>query len=665
VKYFSVNFNNFIQEAGKVHPQLDYKNLNKALIFAIEAHKRQKRESGEEYINHPVNVAYILVTMKMDTATVIAGLLHDVLEDTNYKHEDLVKHFGSEIADLVNGVTKIESFPYHTKEKRKELQAENFRKLLISITKDVRIILIKLADRVHNMRTLEYLPQYKQIRIARETLDIYAPLANRFGIAKIQWELEDLCFKYLYPNEYKKIIDKSSPGKKERHFFINDIIESIRNLLSQSKIEAEVMGRSKNLYSIYLKNIIKKIKFEEILDLIGIRIIVKSVEDCYKVLGVIQTKYTPIKKGFRDYISQPKPNGYQSLHIVVESEENKIIEIQIRTFEMHLVAEEGIAAHWKYKEFYNPPSKRRKKVTEVPQIQETFERQLTWIRTFLRAQDNQDPKTFLQSLKLNLYPDIIVVRTPENDYFQLQKHSTPIDLAFKVHTEVGFHCEGAFINGKLTPIRTELHTGDVVQIKTSPQAKPSKDWINIIRSAKSRQKVRSYFSQMELQEFLELGKEIFYKKSRKIHLKIKSEEKILEIARLLKVNDVKTFFIKLGKEEILFDEVKTVLEKSQLEDKDIVKPGEQIEFDDNILLSKRREAKGIVIENIDSILIRYAKCCNPVPGDEIVGYTTRGRGLTVHREDCTNPGFVNLRKREPERITKVKWDYKKKEKDED
>ncbi|MBN1949106.1 MAG: bifunctional (p)ppGpp synthetase/guanosine-3',5'-bis(diphosphate) 3'-pyrophosphohydrolase [Candidatus Cloacimonetes bacterium] len=649
----AIKAENLIEQIRKVNCDLNTELVSKALEFAAAAHQDQKRQSGEMFIEHPVQVSYLLAGLKMDTATVVAGLLHDVLEDTTISPHQMESLFGKEVRELVEGVTKIEGYAYHSREKRQELQADNFRKLLISITRDIRVILIKLADRLHNMRTLHFLDRVNACRIARETLDIYAPLANRFGMAAIQWELEDLSFKYLHPAEYRNLANLVAARKEERDRLVNVAVSEIKELLDRNGLRSEVNGRTKHLYSIFRKHQVKHLKFEEILDLIGIRIIVDSVADCYKVLGIIQNETIPLPGSFKDYIAQPKPNNYQSLHLVVTDAEEKRIEIQIRTRQMHLVAEEGIASHWRYKE---NPEKVRKDRTGRPLLNfdDNMQRQLNWIRNFLQRQDKDNPADFMASLKMNLYPDIIVVSTPAGDYIKLRKHATALDLAFKVHTDIGFHCIGALVNGKHVPVRTELQAGDAVRIITSPQARPSKDWLNYLVSINARQKVRTWFRRLELQEMVELGRKQFYSRIRRWHYRIRKEEEIQEIARAFKTNDIFTFFARLGSCEISTEDLKKVLLP---EEEQQVIPEPRLIIEEEELAAKRQLADGIVLEDIDDIMIRYAKCCQPLPGDEIIGYTTRGRGITIHRLDCTNSGFLNLKKNEPERILKVKWKY--------
>ena len=592
--------------------------------------------------------------MKMDTATISAGLLHDVLEDTKYSYEDLLRTFGKTVTDLVDGVTKLEKYHYKSNNTFQERQSENFRKLLISITKDVRVILIKLADRLHNMRTLAKIPAERKQRIARETLDIYAPLANRFGLGKIKSELEDLSFKYLQPEEYFRISRVVKQKKKERDEYIETVKREVKKFLDGAKIEAEIHGRSKHFYSIYRKKISKHLDYKDIYDFAALRIIVPTVEECYEVLGLIQTHFEPVTKRFRDYIAHPKQNNYQSLHTVVIGPQNRKVEIQIRTKEMHLIAEEGIAAHWRYKELGNFDTGYEKSLQKEI-FQQNFEKQINWIRNLLKQQTNEN---FMETLKMNLYPDIIVAMTPQGDCIKLPKNATPVDFAFAIHTQLGFHCIGAKVNGKFVPIRTILQTGDTVEIITSANGKPSKDWLQFLKSTKAKQKIRTYFRQKEYEDAIILGKEIFSKKIRKRHYGIKKEEEILALAKKFKINDLKTFYAKIGRGEILFRQIEEIINEEKPEQMD----AKEVEENSFRTLPETTQSVGIRIDEIDSLMIRFAKCCLPQPGDEIVGYTTRGRGITVHRSDCRNPGFIHLKKSEPERIIRIEWDYSFKKK---
>jgi len=663
MKEHIINLENFIEEIKLVHDRIDEKILTEAFAFSKQAHKKQKRLSGEPFISHPANVAYILATLKTDTATIIAGLLHDILEDTDFVYEDLAEKFGTEIADLVEGVTKLEHFKYKTNLTQKEKQAENFRKLLISVTKDIRVILIKFADRLHNMRTIEHLEKSKIKRITEETLDIYVPLVNRFGIAKIKWELEDLCLKYLHPQEYQQIVEVIKEKRNERDEYLEAIIKPIKQFLKEAKIEAEVHGRSKHFYSIYRKKITRKVSYEDFFDFAAIRIVVDTVEQCYTSLGLIHAKYEPIERRFRDYIARPKSNNYQSLHTVVIGPKGKKVEIQIRTHQMHLIAEEGIAAHWRYKELQEYSDKTYLKEIKKNALHESFEGQINWIRNLLNQKSASNSSDFIEMLRLNLYPEIIVAISPNGDFIKLPKNATPVDFAFSIHTNVGLRCIGAKVNGRMVPIRSVLQSGDMVEIITSPRGNPSKDWLKFLKTSKARQKVRNYFHQKELEDAIYLGKEIFEKKCRKFHYKFKDKKEYSEIFRRFKINNIKSLFTLLGKGEILFSQIREIIDEKELERiHDLQVEIEDLSVDEQLLEETRQKVQGIKIDEIDNLMLNYAKCCHPLPGDEIVGYTTRGRGITIHRADCINPGFLYSKKKEPERILPIQWNFSSKQK---
>jgi len=600
MKYITLNKLNFFEEIQKVTDNIDLQFLQVAFDFTISAHEGQFRKSGEPYYIHPLNIAYILAFMKMDTSTIIAGLLHDVLEDTDYKYSDLEERFGKEITSLVDGVTKLQFYDYKKSPTREELQAENFRKMLISITKDIRVILIKLADRLHNMRTLEYMPKESQIRIAQETIDIYAPMANRFGVAKIKWELEDLCLKYLHNEEYKKIIKMINQKRDEREHYIQQLIIPIKRLLLEMGIQAEVYGRSKHFYSIFRKKKIRKVPYEDIYD--------------------------------------------------------------FATKKMHLQAEEGIAAHWRYKELKKYTDKEIHNEGQKATGQKQFESQLAWIRNLLNQQVEGDSADFIEQLKLDLYPEIIVVMSPKGDLFELPKNSTPVDFAFCIHSDIGLSCIGAKINGKHVPLKTSLQSGDVVNVYTASKPMPSRDWLNFLKTSRARQKVRSYFHAKEMEDAIFLGKEIFEKKCRKKHYRFKTEASIVELLKKIKIHDIKHLYEKLGNGEILFEQIANAIEEIKEAKLNKILPNIDLENDSinneqEDLASIRKIAQGIKIEGVDNLMIRYAKCCNPVPFDKILGYTTRGKGITIHRENCQDNGFRRLLIEEHERIISVEWDH--------
>ncbi|HNX00124.1 MAG TPA: bifunctional (p)ppGpp synthetase/guanosine-3',5'-bis(diphosphate) 3'-pyrophosphohydrolase [Candidatus Cloacimonadota bacterium] len=619
---------------------LDWEQLEKALQFALKAHSGQQRLSGEDYILHPIAVSLILSRMQADLPTLTAALLHDVLEDTDYTIQDLEERFGLEVTELVDGVTKLYRYAFHANHNRQDDQADNYRKLLISVTKDVRVILIKLADRLHNMLTLQFMDVESQRRIARETLDIYAPLANRFGLVRMQNELEDLSLKYLNPEEYKGIAGFLNETRSERDAYIHKLIPVLSFNLDKHGIKADIFGRSKHIYSIYRKRQVRKVPYSEIYDYAAIRIIVDTVEQCYSVLGIVHSLYEPIERRFRDYIARPKSNGYQSLHTVVIGPDDRKVEFQIRTHEMHLVAEEGIAAHWRYKQGTR---------NHYPNTDEAYEDQLKWIKRILK-QENGDSGDFINLLRENLQPQFIVVVTPNNDYIKLPRESTPLDFAFAVHTEIGFRCTGAKVNGRMVPIRSTLQNGDLVEVITSSEPNPSRDWLTILKTSRARHKVRSWLQWKERQDAIRLGKEIFEKKCRKQHWKFKTEEEIREIARLVHINDSLSLYYELGTGKLLFSSIKQAIQEKKA-------PPETPTHDDQE--TQKSHAYGIRLADVHNLMINYAACCSPVPGDEVIGYITRGRGISIHRADCPNPSFRHQCESEPERVMPVQWDIPK------
>ena len=492
-----------IQKIKENCANVDLDVVNKAFNLAFEAHKEQKRESGEPYIIHPIDVAVILAELGMDTSTIVAGLLHDVIEDTDYTYEDIKNIFSEEIANLVGGVTKITKMEYKSKE---EQQADNFRKMLLAMANDIRVIIIKLADRLHNMRTLKYMPKEKQKRISKETLDIYAPIAHRLGISKVKWELEDLCFRYLHEEEYYDLVNQIAEKRVERETYIAKTIEDLYEKLEEAGIDSDIDGRPKHFYSIYRKMITKNKSIEQIFDLTAIRILVNSVKDCYEVLGIVHTIYKPIPGRFKDYIAMPKPNMYQSLHTTVIGPQGKTFEIQIRTFEMHKTAEYGIAAHWKYKEGDASDSKEK-----------SFENKLAWLRDMLEWQkETSDAEEFMEGFKINLFTDEIFLFTPKGVVIDLPNGATPIDFAYRIHTDIGNKCVGAKVNGKIVPLDYQLKTGQIVEILTSNSSKgPNMDWLNIAKSNQAKSKIRSWFKKAKKEENITKGKEVFERELKK------------------------------------------------------------------------------------------------------------------------------------------------------
>ncbi|RKY79240.1 hypothetical protein DRQ15_03320 [candidate division KSB1 bacterium] len=608
--------------------------LRKAFNFAFEAHRHQLRRSGQPYIVHCLEVARILTEMEMDDVTITAGLLHDVAEDTGVTLEEVKAEFGEEVALLVDGVTKISELHFNSLE---EKQAETFRKMIFSMIRDIRVILIKFADRLHNMRTIQYLPQKKQQRIALETREIYAPLAHRLGIAKIKWELEDLAFKVLNPHQYDELVNKVNERRDEREAYLQRIRKPILQELRKVNIKAEVTGRPKHLYSIYRKMVMREKPFEEIYDLFAVRIIVKRVEECYSVLGIVHTLFTPIHERFKDYIAIPKSNMYQSIHTTVIGPEGRMVEIQIRTEEMHRTAESGIAAHWRYKEG-------KQKVDELDE-------QLVWLRHVLDWQrDVHDAKEFMEDLKISLFQDEIFVFTPKGDLIKLPRGATPVDFAFAVHTDIGYHCIGAKANGKIIPLDTQLQSGDSVEIITSAKQVPNPDWIQFVKTSKARSRIKKWIRDSLFEESIKLGREILEKRLKKLHYKA-SDEEIIDVAQGMGFPNEKQFLAAIGRGEI---SVQGVLAKLLPESAKEAKKDDS--FFHRFVARARKSATGVKIHGLDDLLIHFAKCCHPVPGDRIVGFITRGKGVVVHRADCSN--LVKLME-DPDRQIEVKWDVNK------
>jgi len=605
------------------------RRLQKLIIMLSLSIGDQKRKSGEPYIIHPLQVAYILATLELDTDTICAALLHDVVEDTETTHEDLINEFGESVAEMVDGVTKLGKLQYTTKE---EQQVEDYRKMFLAMGKDIRVILIKLADRLHNMRTLKFLTRDRQIANARETMDLYAPLANRLGIYSLKWELEDLSFKYLYPDEYHEIVKGLDKKRDERLAFIDNIMNDIRVELKNVRITAEVTGRAKHIYSIYRKMKRDNSTLDQIYDLFALRILVNSVRDCYAVLGIVHDLYNPMPGRFKDYISVPKKNMYQSIHTTLIGPKGTPFEVQIRTWEMHRIAEFGIAAHWAYKEQSN---KGKKKAVIVK------EDKLAWLRETLEWQkDTENPEEFMNTLKKELFEDEVHVFTPKGDIKVLPKGSTPIDLAYAIHQEVGHRMIGAKINSKMMPIVTKLKNGDIVEIITSDSAKgPSRDWLKFVKSSGAKTKIQQWFKKAQREENIEKGKDIIEKDIKKLGMKhsdlFKPEWVQIALDRY-KYNSTDDMYASVGFGAISATKIiARLLEEYRKEHKE-----EDLEKTITELVNKKTLTKpsktGVVVEGIDNCLVKLSKCCNPLPGDQIVGYITKGRGVSVHRTDCVN-----------------------------
>ena len=608
--------------------------LTKAFYFAKEAHANQKRASGEEYFTHPCAVAQILIELGMDCSTIAAAFLHDTIEDTYVSEGDIKKEFGEEILQLVQGVTKLEKIEFKSHE---EEQAENFKKIFVSMAKDIRVIIIKLADRLHNMRSLNFLSSERQQRISKETLDIYAPLAGRLGISQIKCELEDLCLKYLDPEAYEFLATNINSKLAERRKFVDFVIKEIQEILAESNLQGEVFGRPKHFYSIYKKMKNQGKTLDQIYDLTAVRVIVNEIDECYELLGKIHKKWKPIPGRIKDYIAMPKPNMYQSLHTTVVTDFGQTFEIQIRTKEMHRMAEYGIAAHWKYK--------------ENKTVEDNFDTRLSWIREVMEWQGGvKDSQEFLESLKGEVYSSEVLVFTPKGEVKSLVKDATPIDFAYSVHTEVGHHCVGAKVNGKMVPLNTVLQTGDVVDIITSKTSKgPSWDWLKIAKSAGSKNKIRQFFRREMHDENIKIGKSM---------LEAEARNKGYNFGELLNPVSFERIQNKMSfstPEEMYMAVGGGIVTVNQVLVKLIDVARKETAKDDNRkFVSTHHSSTGdVIVKGVEGLLIRFAGCCNPVPGDKIIGFISRGRGVTVHRADCPN-----MKNETPDRIVEAVWSGK-------
>src|SRR4051812_5239205 len=614
-----------------LHDKLDRDMLVRAYRFSEIAHRGQVRNSGDPYITHSVEVAKILAELGLDTVTVSAGLLHDVVEDTDIGLRDVEDEFGKPIADIVDGLTKIAKLP--TGGSSQERQVESYRKLLLSIAKDARVIIVKLADRLHNMRTLDWLPPGKRRRIAQETRDLYAPLAHRFGMAKLRWELEDLSFKHLESEEYKALAKKVAQKRGEREALIRQLADPLIERLGKAGIRnAEVTGRPKHLWSIYKKMKQREKPYEEIYDLLAIRVLVNSVPDCYHALGVIHDGWTPVQERIKDYIAQPKSNGYQSLHTTVFGPGKQLYEVQIRTRDMHRTADFGIAAHWRYKEDAKS---------------DELDKHLSWFRQVIELQmDAKTPDEFLEFLKLDLYADEIFVFTPTGDVIQLPKGATPLDFAFAVHTEVGLHCGGARVNGRIAPLSRPLRNSETVEIITSTTAKPTRDWLAHVRTGRARHKIRQVLKREAQSSAEKLGQEMLDREVKRRRLTKPSDDQLETAARALGLLDTTQLLASIGQGDVNVSlAIKHVYPDA--EEGEPAKPNVFERFVDRV-----RGSKGVRIQGVDGLMVRYAQCCQPVPGDPVVGYVTRGRGVSIHRADCPN---LLLLVHEPERRLEIDW----------
>lgn len=610
----------------------------KAYEYAKLMHKDQKRKSGEPYIIHPVNVAIILADLDMDVETIVSALLHDVVEDTPATYDDIKEMFSEDVAKIVDGVTKLNKLNYKSSE---AFQAENLRKMILAMNNDIRVIIVKLADRLHNLRTLEYMNEEKRKQKAQETIEIYAPLAGRLGIFKIKWELEDLSLRYLDPEGYYDLVEKINKKRSEREKEINEIIKKISAELDKQELHYDISGRPKNFYSIYKKMKGKSKSFESIYDLIAVRILVDTVKDCYAVLGIVHSMWKPLPGRFKDYIAMPKPNMYQSLHTTVISDTGEIFEIQIRTYEMHEVAEYGIAAHWKYK-----GGKTQGKDVDS---------KLDWLRQLLEWQkDLKDPKEFIDTLKIDFFDDEVFVFTPNGDVVDLPEGSTPVDFAYRVHTGVGNTCVGAKVDSRIVPLNYKLKNGNIVEVITQKSSSgPSRDWLKFVKSPRAKQKIKQWFKSKEKDISIEKGKELFEREAKKLGLdtNILDNEKIYQkLAKELSINSISDLFASIGygnfKEKLVINKILNI--KNAIENIGLTKN------EDDYLKSSssKKDATGVRIDGLEGMKIKFAKCCNPVPGDEIIGFVTRGYGVSVHRKDCTN--IANYL--DSDRCLEAEWD---------
>ena len=615
----------------------DLELIQKAYVFAATAHAGQTRLSGEPYLSHPLAVADTLAEMGFDEPTVVAGLLHDTVEDTKATLEEIEENFGEEVADIVDGVTKISKISFENKE---EAQAENIRKMILAMSHDMRVLMVKLADRLHNMRTLDFQKAYKQKRIAQETMDIYAPLANRLGLYIMKRNLEDLSFKYLRPDIYNQIdhwLDKHQVVEKQ---IIEKVVALIKDLLAANDIIGQVYGRIKHKYSIYKKMQSQSLTLDEMHDIMAFRVLVKDIRDCYAVLGLVHSQWRPVHGRFKDYISMPKANGYQSLHTTVIGPDGERIEIQIRTEDMHRQAEHGVAAHWLYKEKGRVNSKDLE--------------QFAWLREiFERQSEESDSREFMHSLKMDLFKDEVYVYTPAGDVKELPEGATPLDFAFMIHTNVGQHCAGAKINGRLMPLGTELKNGDVVEIVTDPSRNPNRDWLKIVKTARARSRIQRYLRTEERSHAVTLGRDLLEKEGRKVSInvgKTAKEGQLALVAQEMNFDSVDDLVAAVGYAHLtprkVLNRLYAVLHPEAAAAADPAPPSVKESKE-----AAARKTEGVGISGVDGVLMRFAKCCNPVPGDPIIGYISRGLGISVHRADC--PNVANM---EPERLISVHWD---------
>ncbi|HEY3451735.1 MAG TPA: bifunctional (p)ppGpp synthetase/guanosine-3',5'-bis(diphosphate) 3'-pyrophosphohydrolase [Myxococcales bacterium] len=643
-----LRLNDILDRVAQYHPDPDLDFIKKAYVYSAKVHQGQIRKSGEPYLVHPLEVAGILAQLKLDEASIVTGLLHDTIEDTLATPEELTELFGAEVAQLVDGVTKLSQFSASANVTAEEKQAENFRKMIVAMARDIRVILVKLADRTHNMRTLEHMAAEKQKRIAQETLDIYAPLANRLGISWIKQELEELSFKYLKPTEHKEISEAIEKKRKASEKYADEIIEVLKKKMAENNLECEVSGRFKHGYSVWRKMRENSVDFEQIHDVIAFRLIMKTMPACYEALGLVHTLWKPVPGRFKDYIAIPKPNMYQSLHTTVIGPYGDRIEVQIRTEEMHKIAEEGIAAHWAYKEGKTGQSKDDAKFAWLRQLME-------W------QQDLKDPKEFLETVKVDLFTDEVFVFTPKGDVKSLPRGATPVDFAFAIHSDVGNKCVGAKVNGKIVPLRYKLKNGDTVEVLTSGNAHPSKDWLTYVKTSRAQAKIRAYIKAQQREKSLELGHELTEREFKRWDLNLNKLTKSGEVKRVAvelgyRVEEDLLVAVGYGKVQPnqIIQKIVPAEKLAERAPKEAPKESAPTSRLGEIIKKVTGKAKtGVQINGIDDVLVRFGRCCNPVPGDKIVGFITRGRGVTVHTADCDKALSTD-----PERRVDVSWDVK-------
>lgn len=636
--------NKLLEKIEKYNPSDSTEIIEKAYNYANNAHEGQMRNSGDDYISHPLEVANILADLNMDNVTISAAILHDVIEDTKFSYDDIKSDFGEEVAMLVDGVTKLGKLEYTTKE---DLQAENLRKMFMAMAKDIRVIIIKLADRLHNMRTLKYMSEKQQREKASETMEIYAPIAHRLGISTIKWEMEDLALRYLEPTAYFDLVDKVAQKRQEREEYINEVIKQLDEKIHEVGIDVHIEGRPKSFYSIYRKMYLQNKSFDQIFDLTAVRIIVETVKDCYGALGIVHTLWKPIPGRFKDYIAMPKPNMYQSLHTTVVGPDGQPFEVQIRTWEMHRTSEFGIAAHWKYKEGKNS--------------QNDFDTKLKWLRQMLEWQNEiKDTKEFMETLKIDLLIDDVYVFTPKGDVVDLPVDSTPIDFAYKIHSHIGNKCVGAKISGRIVTLDYKLQNGDIVEIITSTNANgPSRDWLKIVKSNHTKNKIKQWFKKERRDENIQKGRELLERESKRHGVNpstILKPELLDIIYKRYSLNSVEDLYASVGYGGVTAN---LILNKLKEEYKKLVKPEDKdiiAELEERLqkpeVAKKKPNSNGIKVKGVENVMIRFARCCNPVPGDEVFGYITKGRGVSVHRKNCPN---ANEFLRQAERLIEVEW----------